>query len=69
MNKVTLQELAIVQEFDFVGNDRLYNSFFQRCRKTGRNHYCAIDGSLKGISIRIGTTRANVYHVGEAIAA
>lgn len=55
------RDLKIGQSFDFL-NDAMprYNSFFKRCTKTGFSTYEDEDGDRH----RVGTIKANVYHVG-----
>lgn len=59
------RELNIGDTFDFVDDRperRIYNSFFDRCTKTGPRSYSWTNqhGTLTS---RVGTTNIEVYHV------
>jgi hypothetical protein len=62
-NPATFGDLSIGQEFDFVSGTS-YDSFYDRCVKTGARTYKPIEGKLKGHSLKVGSIKAKVYHVG-----
>lgn len=60
------RDLRIGDRFDFIGPERLYNSFFAACTKTGKREYSwdYVDG--KTLSTRVRTVNVRVYHVERA---
>ncbi len=68
---MTFGQLSVGQTFDFIGPDRMYNSFFEPCLKTGTRTYIAINNDGKqnmryGKSpMRVGSLKADVHHVGK----
>jgi hypothetical protein len=57
---MTFRELAIQQTFDFISNNRLYNSFFERCEKISTRKYRSIE---TGQEYQVGTVKVEVFHV------
>jgi hypothetical protein len=59
------RDLAIGQSFDFIGPDRMLNSFYSTCRKISARIYewQLDDGRWKQGCV--GSLDANVYHVDE----
>ena len=55
----TFHDLAIGDSFDFVGPDRMLNSFYKRCKKISPRKYEDEDGHTHSV----GTVKAVVYHV------
>jgi hypothetical protein len=53
------RDLDLLDSFDFVGPDRLLNSFYLRCIKTGPRTY----NDETGVRHRVGSINATVYHV------
>lgn len=56
------RNLSIGDTFDFVGPGR-FNSFYDRCEKTGSRTYTPIEGNLKGHKLSVGSINADVFHV------
>ncbi len=68
-NMTKFRELAVGDTFDFVGPDRMYNSFFNRCTKTSTRKYqwenpvqCSQSPS-KYLETRVGSINVDVFHV------
>jgi hypothetical protein len=58
---VKFKDLSVGQSFDFIGPERMYNSFYLRCTKTGPRTY----RDENGVNHRIGSaSKAEVFHVG-----
>lgn len=63
---IRFKDLAIGQRFDFIAPKSeqsafSYNSFFDRCVKTGGRKYRSIDRKMPAMNI--GTINCRVYHV------
>jgi hypothetical protein len=58
------KELAIGQQFDFIDDSSLTNSFFYRCVKTGKRTYETVDHITGNIPHKheVGTINVKVYH-------
>ena len=56
------RNLTVGDVFDFVGPDRLYNSFYATCTKVSPRCYTwdGLDGPLKS---RVGSVSCEVFHV------
>lgn len=53
------KELKVGDSFDWISPNRIYNSFFLRCVKTGLNSYVDEDGKKH----KVGSINAEVFHV------
>lgn len=53
------RDLKIGQSFDWIGPDRMLNSFYLRCVKTGPRTYV----DERGRAHRVGSVNAKVYHI------
>jgi hypothetical protein len=58
--QIVFNDLQIGDRFDFVGPDRMFNSFYDRCVKVSTRCYMSLDTRHK---YRIGTIYCNVYNV------
>jgi len=73
MSETRFRDVAIGQEFDFVGGE--YPSFFRRCVKTSARTYQTTEDTphlnakgatiMKPMRCAVGSVNAHVYHVGE----
>lgn len=62
---MTFRELKIGDEFDFIGPDRMLNSFYYTCRKISAHKY-EWQQNEKWTQGTIGSVTAKVYHVNGA---
>lgn len=53
-------DLQIGQTFDFIGPDRILNSFYDRCRKVSTRKYVSLE---TGYEFTVGSLNARVYNV------
>jgi len=53
------RDLTIGQTFDFISDNLQFNSFFERCTKTGARSYV----SESGLRCKVGTITVEVFHV------
>ncbi len=53
------KDLTLGQTFDFVSENRMYNSFYLRCTKVGMFSY----RDERGAKYRVGSVTAAVFHV------
>ena len=70
---MTFKSLRVGQEFDFVEDGSIYNSFYERCVKMGPRTYQTVrpvphataDGAtvLRPMCCCVGTVKVAVYHV------
>jgi hypothetical protein len=65
MKMTKFRELNVGDTFDFISPDRMLNSYFRRCVKTGTRTYTPVEGEDAPAPIRVGSINANVYHVNE----
>lgn len=63
MKPTQFKDLSIGDTFDFISPNIGYNSFFDRCKKTGSRSYVALEGKLKDMTLKVGSIKADVYHV------
>ena len=59
------RDLAIGDTFDWIGPNSRYNSFFERCVKTGTRTYELVNGKDGPRTFRVGSKDANVFHIGK----
>lgn len=59
-NPVKFRDLSIGDEFDFVSGSSVYDSFYDRCVKTGKRTYKSLD---TGQAYKVGSVSAFVYNV------
>ena len=58
-------DLGICDTFDFIGPNRLHNSFYDRCIKISARKYRALDTFLN--TMEVGNTSVEVFHVKHVI--
>jgi len=58
------RDLHIGDTFDFVSNNRMFNSFFDRCIKVSARKYKSIDNPRNAeFTYTVGTINCSVFHV------
>lgn len=58
------RDLAIGDTFDFVGPDRIYNSFYEICEKISARQYRYTSTQFKTVCVsRVGSINCEVYNV------
>ena len=63
--QTTFRDLRIGQTFDFIGPDRQWNSFYEKCRKVTSRGYVSIENPGRYGTMRVGSIDAEVFHVDE----
>jgi len=58
------KDLSIGDTFDFIGPDRMMNSFYARCRKLSARKYEWEENGIRYLG-SVGSIKASVYHVNE----
>ena len=57
------RDLNIGDQFDFIGPDRMLNSFYARCVKLSARTYTEADGENEPRPMRVGSINVEVFHV------
>ncbi len=57
------RDLRVGQTFDFVGPDRIMNSFYDRCMKLSERKYSPMEGAARNKTMRVGSITCEVYNV------